>query len=76
MWVFLSSRLRRWLFMTVALPALGAGAHWLGDRLERTHGPSTASRALHRAGDLARRKKARPRARDGAPSPSQAGAQA
>lgn len=52
MWVLLSSRLRRWLFMTVAIPVLGALARKLGDRLEQRRGTTRLSRGLHKVGDL------------------------
>jgi hypothetical protein len=55
MWFF-STRLRRWLFMTVAVPLLGKAAHKLGDTVEHRQGPSKLSKGLHRAGNLAGRK--------------------
>lgn len=62
MWIF-STRLRRWIFLSVALPALGAGAHWLGNRVERKRGPGRLSQTLHQAGNLAGRRKAGARAK-------------
>lgn len=59
MWVFLSTRLRRWLFMTVAVPVLGAAAHKLGEQLEQRRGPSGLTRGLHKAGNLAGRRQRR-----------------
>jgi hypothetical protein len=67
MWIF-STSLRRWVFMTVALPALGAGAHWLGNRVERKRGPGRLSQTLHQAGDLAGRKRRTPRGKQRATS--------
>ncbi len=57
MWFF-STRLRRWLFTTVAVPVLGGVAHKAGDALERKKGRSAATDALHKAGNLAGRKAA------------------
>lgn len=50
MWLFLSRRLRRWLFVTVAVPVLSAGARRLGAELERRRGSTRLSRGLTVAG--------------------------
>jgi hypothetical protein len=56
MWALLSTRLRTWLFIAVALPLAGALARAVARRLERRHGSTKLSRALQTAGDLAARK--------------------
>ena len=59
MWALLSTRLRTWLLIAVALPRAGALARAVARRLERRNGSTKLSRALQTAGDLAAR---RPRA--------------
>ncbi len=49
-WFLLSSRLRQWLFMTVALPLLGRLLVGVGRRLEAARGPSQVSTSLQRSG--------------------------
>lgn len=55
MWLLLTSRLRRWVILTVAVPLLGFAARRLGERMERDHAPSRLSRALRRLGNLTSR---------------------
>jgi hypothetical protein len=55
MWFF-STRLRRWIFTTLALPLLGKAAHRLGQEVERKNGPSRLSKGLHQAGNLTGRR--------------------
>jgi hypothetical protein len=52
MWLFLSSRLRTWLVLTVVVPLATGLLRRLGQGLERRRGPSAVSRALLKAGDL------------------------
>lgn len=65
MWLFLSARLRRWLFVTVALPVVARlarhGAAWL----ERRHGSTVVSRGLGTVGGLAGRPASGRRSRTG-----------
>ena len=56
MWLFFTRRLRMWLILTVLVP-LGSGIlRRIGLALERRNGSTGASRALLKAGDLARRR--------------------
>jgi len=55
MWLFFSRRLRMWLILTVVVPLATRVLRTFGRRLERRYGPSTVSRALIKAGDLADR---------------------
>ncbi len=52
MWALLSSRLRTWLLLTVAVPLLARVLRVAGDQLERRRGADGLSRALQKAGDL------------------------
>ena len=58
MWLFLSRRLRMWLILTVLVPLASGTVRRLGRALERRGGPSRASRALLKAGDLGDRARA------------------
>lgn len=53
MWLFISRRIRMWLLLTVLVPLGTRVLRALGRRLERSKGPSTVSRNLIKAGDLA-----------------------
>jgi hypothetical protein len=64
MWALLSTRLRTWLLLTVAVPLAGVLARSIGRRLERRNGPTRLSRALLSMGDLASRRRRRRRERD------------
>jgi hypothetical protein len=55
MWALLSTRLRTWLLLAVAVPLAGAIARAVASRLERRNGSTKLSRALFTAGDLATR---------------------
>jgi hypothetical protein len=57
MWALLSTRLRTWLLLAVAVPLAGALARAVARRLEQRNGPTRLSRALYSAGDLAARRK-------------------
>jgi hypothetical protein len=61
MWALLSSRLRTWLLLAVAVPLIGALARAIARRLERRNGSSRLSRALYSIGDLAARRGGRGR---------------
>jgi formate hydrogenlyase subunit 4 len=52
MWLFLTSRLRTWLLLTVVVPLTTGLLRRLGLALERRRGPSSVSRALLTAGEL------------------------
>jgi hypothetical protein len=56
MWALLSTRLRTWLLIAVALPLAGALARVVARRLERRNGSTKLSRALQTAGDMAARR--------------------
>jgi hypothetical protein len=56
MWALLSTRLRTWLLIAVALPLAGALARAVARRIERRRGSTKVSRALQTAGDLAARR--------------------
>lgn len=46
MWAFFSRRLRTWVLLTIAVPALAALARAVAHRIEKRNGPTTVSRAL------------------------------
>ncbi|GLY29822.1 hypothetical protein [Kineosporia sp. NBRC 101731] len=46
MFAFFSRRLRTWLLLTVAVPALAVAARAVAHRIEKRNGPTTVSRAL------------------------------
>ncbi len=48
MWIFLSSRLRRWALFAVLLPLGRFGAQRLAGQLERRNGPTRVTRTLRR----------------------------
>jgi len=58
MWLFFSRRLRMWLILTVVVPLTTGVLRRVGRSLERRRGPSGASRALLKAGDLGDRARA------------------
>ena len=55
MWLFLTSRLRTWLLLTVVVPLATGLLRRLGLALQRRRGPSSVSNALLKAGDLGER---------------------
>lgn len=57
MWALLSSRLRSWLLLTVAVPVLAALARRLADVVERRRGSGRVSDVLRRAGHAGRRRR-------------------
>jgi hypothetical protein len=61
MWALLSTRLRTWLLLAVAVPLAGALARAIARRIERRNGPTRLSRGLYSAGDLASRRQRRER---------------
>ena len=54
MFALLSSRLRTWLILTVAVPIGAAGARRLARAIEARRGPSGLTRGLNKAGELGR----------------------
>ena len=58
MWLFLTSRLRTWLLITVVVPLATGLLRRLGLALQRRRGPSAVSNALLKAGDLGDRARA------------------
>lgn len=62
MLALLSSRVRTWLLLAVAVPVAGALARAIARRLEARSGPTRVSRALFSAGDLASRRRSGKRA--------------
>jgi hypothetical protein len=69
MWALLSTRLRTWLLLAVAVPVAGAIARAVARRLEQRNGSTKLSRALFTAGDMAARRGKRG-GRDVPPEPS------
>lgn len=59
MWMFITARLRQWLFFAVAIPLLTTLVHLVRQILERRSGETSLSRALRRVEDLGRRTKRR-----------------
>jgi hypothetical protein len=57
MWVFISARLRQWLFFAVAIPLLTLLVHAVRQVIEKRSGESRLTRVLGRIEDLGRRKK-------------------
>jgi len=55
MWVFLSSRLRRWVVMAVAVPLTLTGLRWLRRRIEARHGTNRLTRGLAKIDAVAAR---------------------
>ncbi|GAB6902446.1 hypothetical protein [Kineosporia succinea] len=56
MWAFFSRRLRTWLLLTVAVPALAAVARMVAYRIEKRNGPTRVSRALVSLSNVVRRR--------------------
>lgn len=59
MWVFLTARLRQWLFFAVAIPLFAVLLGALRRLIERRSGPNGLTRLLARGEQLGRRKKRR-----------------
>lgn len=59
MWVFLTTRFRRWLLLALVAPALSYGAGQVAARLERRHGPTKVTRALRKGQALTGRGRGR-----------------
>ena len=55
MWLFVSSRLRQWVLLSVALPLTLAALRWLRRRLEARHGSTKLTRGLSKADSLGAR---------------------
>ena len=52
MWLFLTSRIRTWLIVTVVVPLATGLLRRAGRVLERRTGSTPVTRALYKAGDL------------------------
>lgn len=57
MWIFITARLRQWLFFAVAIPLLTTLVHLIRQIIERRSGETSLSRALRQVENLGRRKK-------------------
>lgn len=57
MWVFITGRIRQWLFFAVAIPLLTMLVHVIRQAIEKRSGETRLTRILGRAEDLGRRKK-------------------
>jgi hypothetical protein len=55
MWLFLTRRFRMWVLLTVLAPVVTKVLRRLGQTLERRNGPTAASNALLKAGDVGER---------------------
>jgi hypothetical protein len=58
MWLFLTSRLRTWLLLTVVVPLATGLLRRAAQVLERRTGSTQVTRALYKAGDLGDRARA------------------
>ena len=58
MWLFLTSRLRTWLLLTVVVPLATGLLRRVGQVIERRTGATSVTRALYKAGDLGDRARA------------------
>jgi hypothetical protein len=65
MWVFLTRRLRLWLFFVLGAPVLGWVLGKIGNRLEARKGPTRASRTLQQGRHWLQRRSRGPLARRG-----------
>ena len=61
MWLFLTSKLRTWLIVTILVPIGGGLLRRAGYELQRRRGPSGVSNTLIRAGELTDRVRKRNR---------------
>jgi hypothetical protein len=59
MWIFITARLRQWLFFAVAIPLLTTLVHLIRQLIEKRSGETSLTRALRRLENLGRRKKRR-----------------
>jgi formate hydrogenlyase subunit 4 len=58
MWLFLTSRLRTWLLLTVVVPLATGLLRRVGQVIERRTGATSVTRALYKASDLGDRARA------------------
>ena len=58
MWLFLTSRIRTWLILTVVVPLATGLLRRVGQVIERRTGSTPVTRALYKAGDLGDRARA------------------
>ncbi|HEX8489171.1 MAG TPA: hypothetical protein VF642_11550 [Propionibacteriaceae bacterium] len=57
MWLFITARLRQWLFFAIVVPLITTVVHLVRQALEKRSGPTRLSRILRQAENLGRRKK-------------------
>ena len=57
MWLFITARLRQWLFFAVAIPLLTTVVHIIRQALEKRSGSTRLTRILAQAENLGRRKR-------------------
>ena len=57
MWVFITARLRQWLFFAVAIPLLTLVVHLIRVAIEKRSGPNRLTRILGQAENLGRSKR-------------------
>jgi hypothetical protein len=57
MWVFITARLRQWLFFAVAIPLLTTIVHLIRQAIEKRSGQTRLTRILAQAENLGRRRK-------------------
>lgn len=57
MWVFITARIRQWLFFAIALPVLTLLVHVLRQAIERRSGQTRLTKVLAQIEDLGRRGK-------------------
>jgi hypothetical protein len=57
MWVFITARLRQWLFFAVAIPLLTTIVHLIRQAIEKRSGQTRLTRILSQAENLGRRRR-------------------
>jgi hypothetical protein len=57
MWVFITARLRQWLFFAVAIPLLTMIVHVIRQAIEKRSGQTRLTRILAQAENLGRRRR-------------------
>jgi hypothetical protein len=57
MWVFITARLRQWLFFAVAIPLLTTIVHLIRQAIEKRSGQTRLTRILGQAENLGRRRR-------------------
>lgn len=56
MWMFISARLRQWLFLAVAVPVATVAVHVVRGAIEKRSGETKLTRVLASAEDFGRRR--------------------